>query len=176
MNFRIEREREREEEHEEGGGLLELQAKRAPGSRGTGDGSQPRPPRPPTPRCYDMCTALLFSFTTRALHLPGWPSLIKKAWFTCGGSDRPPPPPLPVALPLHFLWARIQLSGVINNHSIEWRKVKFSLYVQKEECLSSPFSCPTSYTHHAEILFFLGTFVILCQFCFVRSTITVPQM
>lgn len=33
---------------------------------------------PPRCQCYDMCTALLFSLTTRALHLPGWPSLIKK--------------------------------------------------------------------------------------------------
>lgn len=33
---------------------------------------------PPRCQCYDMCTALLFSFTTRPLHLPGWPSLIKK--------------------------------------------------------------------------------------------------
>lgn len=43
------------------------------------DGSQPTPPTPPSPRCqcYDMCSALLFSLTTRALYLPGWPSLIK---------------------------------------------------------------------------------------------------
>lgn len=88
---------------------MELQAKRAPGSCGTEDGSQPTPPRC---HCYDMCTALLFSFTTRALHLPGWPSLIKKLDLHAG--DRPPPP-LPVALTLHFLWARIRLSGVIND-------------------------------------------------------------
>lgn len=67
----------------------------------------------------------------------------KKAWFTCWGSDHPPLP-LPVALTLHFLWARIRLPGVINNHSIEWGKVKFPLYIQKEECLFPPFCCPTS--------------------------------
>lgn len=57
-------------------GLAAFSAKRAHGSRGRRmDPSRP----PPRCQCYDMCTAPLFSLTTRALHLPGWPCLIKKA-------------------------------------------------------------------------------------------------
>lgn len=55
----------------------------------------------------------------------------KKPWFTCWGSDRLPSP-LPVALTLHFLWARARPSGVINNHSMEWGKVKIPLLHPKE--------------------------------------------
>lgn len=104
-------------------GLVAFQATRAHGSLGL----RMEPSRPP-PRCqcYDMCTAPLFSLTTRALHLPGWPGLIKKAWFTCWGSDRPPSP-LPVALTLHFLWARPLQSRVINNHRMEWGKGQFPI-------------------------------------------------
>lgn len=67
----------------------------------------------------------------------------KKAWFTCWGSDRPPPP-LPVALTLHFLWARVRPSGVINNHSIEWGKVKFP-------SKRSAFPLPFAAQHHKRI-------------------------
>lgn len=53
------------------GGLVVFQAKRAHGSHGLRmDPSRP----PPRCQCYDMCTAPLFSLTTRALHLPGWPA------------------------------------------------------------------------------------------------------
>lgn len=103
-----------------GSGVVVFQAERAHGSTGLKmDPGQP----PPRCQCYDMCTAPLFSFTTRALHLPGWPSLIKKTWFT---SDHPPSP-LPVALTLHFLWTQAQPSGVINNGRMEWGKVSFPL-------------------------------------------------
>lgn len=105
------------------GGLVVDRAKSAHGSHGLRmDPSRP----PPRCQCYDMCTALLFSLTTRALHLPGWPGLIKKAWFTCWRSDRPPSP-LPVALTLHFLWAGARPSRVINNHRMEWGKAEFPI-------------------------------------------------
>lgn len=117
-----------------GWGSVVFQAKRAHGSRGLRmDSSRP----PPRCQCYDMCTAPLFSLTTRALHLPGWPSLIKKSWFTCWGSHRPPSP-LPVALTLHFLWASAWPSGVINNLKMEWGKLNSHSSVHpKEECLLS---------------------------------------
>lgn len=72
MNFRIEQEPERTRGKWGFGG--------ASGQEGTWEPRHPGriPAVPPRCRCYDMCTALLFSFTTRALHLPGWPSLIKQ--------------------------------------------------------------------------------------------------
>lgn len=136
-------------------GLEVFQAKRAHGSHGLRmDPSRP----PPRCQCYDMCSGPLFSLTTRALHLPGWPGLIKKAWFTCWGSDCPPSP-LPVALMLHFLWAQSGPSGVINNRRMEWGKEERLFFF--------------SFGGGGGVAAAIGMF---CQFCFVICTMTVPQM
>lgn len=116
-----------------------VQAKRAPGSHGTKDGSQLTPSEV-SMLWHVYRSGVFFHNKTTSSSRVAEPH--KKAWFTCWGSDRPPPP-LPVALTLHFLWARVRPSGVINNHSTEWGKVKFPLHVQ-EECLSPAFCCPTS--------------------------------
>lgn len=102
MNIRNERERKQDCKRGAFGTFLKVGARWSFRPRGHLGAAAPRTaPSQPPPRCqcYDMCTALLFSFTTRALHLPGWPSLIKTLDLHAGDQTVHL---LPFLLHLHF--------------------------------------------------------------------------